>query len=141
MFNKMGEYWHNVTLPEQDRGLMTDGSCIIGFVGDCLDSENSPIRVTSGSKLLVHPVSSKDLNLHIGKLITFVLTDGELVRDGWEIKSGTYMTKYLSNVSKDRVEVKCFNPTEMTIDFYPISVKFYVVDKVYTPEQVRNLEW
>ena len=137
----MGGDWHNVTRPEQDRGLMTDGSCIIGFVGDCLDSENSPIRVTSGSKLLIHPVKREDLPQHIGKLITFVL-DGDLL-DGRDviIKSGVYNTKYLAGVSSDAVEVKYFNPTEEAIKFCPLFVNFYIVDKIYSPKQAKKMGW
>lgn len=130
-----------VEIPQEDKTLCLPNSFIMGFIGDCLDSANSPIRVKSGSKLLAHPISAKELSEHIGKLITFVL-DGDLL-DGNDVifRSGVYNTKYLSSVSSDSVEVKCFNPIERAVKILPFFVKFFVVDKVYTPQQVESLGW
>lgn len=99
--------------------------------GDCLNSNQSNMRVEDGEYILVHEISLKDeaaILGCIGKLVCIVLTDGRIALKEAVCYDG----------ANRFIRVKMYKPQEM---YFKIPVEaintLYVADKVLSKEYIE----
>ena len=102
---------------------------IINLVGNCMNSNLSPIRIKDGDKILIRliPITEFEIIKNMGKVVCFKLASGEIY------------TKQLVSYFCGCIVVKMFNPNE-TLFRIPIhEIKsLFVVDDVISPEYIKQ---
>ncbi|RHB34226.1 hypothetical protein DW888_13590 [Bacteroides nordii] len=100
---------------------------VVNAVGDCLDSDLSPIRIKDGDRLVVHaiPLTEVEIMMNIEKIVCIMLKDGRAF-----IKQAIFY-----NAPRGILIVRLLNPIEHRF-FVPVSdIKaLFVVDMVIDKE-------
>lgn len=105
--------------------------CIINVVGNCMDSDLSPVRIKDGDSILIHqiPLQEWDIMENVRKVVCIMLNDGRCF---------VKQLVFWDGISWG-IRVKMFIPKE-EVFFVPLNkIKaLFVVDEVYSPEYVRE---
>ena len=96
--------------------------------GDCMDSDNSPLRIHEGDIIGLHEVEISDVANYKGKLVGVVLTNGmRLIKE----MVGRFETTSFSEEVKPTkgIILKCYNPKPKTMYFQDSDiVRVFAVD-------------
>ena len=103
----------------------------VNVVGNCLDSDLSPMRIKNGDRVVVHsvPVTEPEIMKCIGKIVSFILTNGQSI-----IKQAVFY----DDVNRTII-VRYLNPKDERF-YIPINKikEMFVVDKVLSCEYVEQ---
>jgi len=102
---------------------------IVRNIGDCMNSDLSPIRIKNNDRLVIHAIQKTECDIvsNINKVIVIMFNNGDMY------------TKQLVCYDNDCIVVKLFNPCESLWRIPVSEIKsLFVVDCTLSPEYIKQ---